>query len=42
MDEEIREEQLDDEQDEDVEAHLRLKQAYPEADDDDDRGVIKK
>jgi hypothetical protein len=44
MDEEIREEQLDKDQDDDVEAHLRDKWAHPEADDngDEDRNAIKK
>ena len=43
MDEETREEQLDSEQDEDVEAHLRDKWGHPEADDDEqDRNAIKK
>ena len=43
MDEEIREEQLDNERDDDVEAHLRNKWGYAEGDDDDSEpGVTKK
>lgn len=43
MDEEIREEQLDDDSNEqDVDAHLRQKWANPEDDEEQDRFVIKK
>ena len=42
MDEEIREEQLENEQDDDVEAHLRDKWGHDEGDDDAELGVTKK
>jgi hypothetical protein len=43
MDEEIREEQLDDDGDEqDVEAHVRMKWSNPEDDEEQERFVLKK
>jgi hypothetical protein len=43
MDEEIREEQLDEEKEQEVEGHVVHKYDNPETDDDDqDRGVVSK